>query len=144
MKASQNAVERIKKYEGFSSKPYLCPAGKATIGYGSTFYPDGKKVTLKDKAITKDEGEVLLRETIKTFEKILEKRLTVSVSQNQYDAVLSHTFNTGGSDTLFKLINEKKFKDAATWIKTRYTTSNGKVLKGLVARRNEEYELFIS
>ncbi len=47
-KASDKGIDLIKSFEGFSSKPYLCPAKIPTIGYGATFYPDGKKVTMKD------------------------------------------------------------------------------------------------
>ena len=50
----------IKKYEGFSSKPYLCPAGVPTIGYGTTHYSDGTPVTLKDKPITRETADALL------------------------------------------------------------------------------------
>ena len=48
MKISENGLNLIKEFEGFSSKPYLCPAKIPTIGYGATFYKDGKKVTLQD------------------------------------------------------------------------------------------------
>ena len=51
MKTSNEGKNLIKKYEGFSSKPYLCPAKVPTIGYGATYYPNGKAVTLKDTPI---------------------------------------------------------------------------------------------
>ena len=50
----------IKKYEGFSSKPYLCPAGVATIGYGTTRYPDGTKVSMVDEPITEEQATAYL------------------------------------------------------------------------------------
>lgn len=143
MKTSNKGIELIKKYEGFSSKPYLCPAGVATIGYGNTYYPNGTKVKITDKEITKDNAHAMLISVVAQFEDKVNKRLTVNVSQNQYDALVSHTYNTGGSDTLFKLVNQGKLTEAQEWIKTRYTTSGGKQLSGLVRRRNEESILFM-
>ena len=59
-KTGTAGIEIIKSMEGFRSAPYKCPAGIPTIGYGATFYPDGKKVTMADKAITEQEGTTLL------------------------------------------------------------------------------------
>ena len=56
MIVSKNGLDLIKEFESFKSKPYLCPSQKATIGFGSTYYPDGKKVTLQDKEITEEKA----------------------------------------------------------------------------------------
>ena len=56
----QKAIDLIKSFEGFYSKPYLCPAGIPTIGYGTIRYEDGRRVTLKDSPITKERAEQLL------------------------------------------------------------------------------------
>ena len=142
MKTSEKGIQFIKQFEGFKSEPYLCSGGVATIGYGATFYANGKRVTLQDDSITEDEAEQLLRNTLVKFENIVKKRLTVSVSQNQFDALVSHTFNTGGSATLFKYVNSKQLDKAASWIETTYTSAKGVVLKGLVKRRKAESEMF--
>ena len=61
MKTSDNGKKLIKKYEGFSSStPYLCPAKVPTIGYGATYYPNGKVVTLKDTPITEKQADEML------------------------------------------------------------------------------------
>ncbi len=141
--ASPNGIDFIKRFEGLRLKPYLCSAGKPTIGYGSTFYPNGRKVTLSDKPITEKEAEKLLIETLKSFEKKVNRRITIPLNQNQFDALVSHTFNTGGSDTLFELINQ--YADMSIiedWWTTRYITANKKLIPGLVRRRKEEFELF--
>ena len=65
-------IELIKSFEGFKSKPYKCPAGVPTIGYGATFYPNGKKVTMADKAITEQDATDLLRHMLESFEKYVD------------------------------------------------------------------------
>lgn len=145
MRTSQSGIDFIKAFEGLSLKPYLCSAVKPTIGYGSTFYPDGTAVTLNDKPITTDEAEKLLSDTLKPFERKVNNRITVPITQNQFDALVLHTFNTGGSDTLFRLINQRAdISLIEDWWTNRYVTANKKRLAGLVRRRKAEFNLFIS
>ena len=145
MRTSQAGIDFIKRFEGLILHPYLCSAGKPTIGYGSTFYPNGRKVTLLDNPITKQEAEVLLIDTLKPFETKINSRIAAPLTQNQFDALVSHTFNTGGSETLFRLINQQAdISLIEDWWTTRYITANKVVLPGLVRRRKEEFELFKS
>jgi len=143
MKTSQIGVDLIKHFEGFISKPYLCPARVATIGYGSTKYGDGKKVKLNDKAINENEATLLLKNTLIIYENIVNKKVKVQLKQSQFDALVSHTYNTGGSNTLFNLINnEANDESIKKWFETKYISANGKVLKGLVERRKAESKLY--
>lgn len=143
MKTSDIGVSLIKHFEGFISKPYLCPAGVATIGYGSTKHVDGKKVKLNDKAINENEAVLLLKNTLTNYENIVNKKVKVQLKQSQFDALVSHTYNTGGSDTLFNLINnEANDESIKKWFETKYISANGKVLKGLVERRKAESKLY--
>jgi len=143
MKISQIGVDLIKHFEGFVSKPYLCPAGVATIGYGSTKYTDGKKVKLNDKAINENEATLLLKNTLTIYENIVNKKVKVQLKQSQFDALVSHTYNTGGSNTLFNLINnEANDESIKKWFETKYITANSKVLKGLIERRKAESKLY--
>lgn len=143
MKTSDIGVSLIKHFEGFISKPYLCPAGVATIGYGSTKYVDGKKVKLNDKAINENEATLLLKNTLIVYENIVNKKVKVQLKQSQFDALVSHTYNTGGSNTLFNLINnEANDESIKKWFETKYISANGKVLKGLVERRKAEAKLY--
>ncbi|MDP9954706.1 lysozyme [Epilithonimonas hungarica] len=145
MKTSQKGIQLILSFEGFSSKPYLDSAGIPTIGYGNTYYPEGKKVTMKDLSISKEKGAELFSSVLPTYEKIVSSKIKVPITQNQYDALVSHTYNTGGSDTLFSLINNKASSEAIkNWFTTRYITAGGKVLNGLIRRRKAESDLYFS
>ncbi|MDR6156929.1 lysozyme [Chryseobacterium sp. SLBN-27] len=145
MKTSQNGINLILLFEGFSSRPYLDSAGIPTIGYGNTYYPGGKKVTMKDPSITKERGAELFSSVLPAYEKIVNNKIKVPLTQNQFDALVSHTYNTGGSDTLFSLINKKADPETIKdWFISRYTTAGGKVLNGLIRRRKTEADLFFS
>lgn len=143
MKTSQVGINLIKHFEGFKAKPYLCPAKIPTIGYGATFYKDGKKVTLQDKPITEEGAEELLKLILKSFESIVMRKIKIPLKQCQFDALVSHTYNTGGSDTLFKLVNQNApDEQIRKWFTTKYITGGGKRLQGLVNRRNAEAKLY--
>jgi len=142
MTTSQRGIALIKQFEGLKLNAYLCSANVPTIGYGNTYYPNGVKVKLGDK-ISQEQAEELLKDILKKFEAIVNRKLKVKVSQNQFDALVSHTYNTGGSDTLFRLINNgANEQDIRSWIETRYITANGVKLNGLVRRRKAESDLF--
>jgi lysozyme len=143
MKISTSGIEFIKKFEGLCLQAYLCPAGVWTIGYGSTQI-SGRSVTPK-YVISKEIAEILLKNDLMRFETIVNERINVTLNQNQFDALVSHTYNTGGSDTLFELINESASNDLIrNWIETRYTTAKGILLQGLVKRRKEEAALYFN
>ena len=144
MKTSKKGIELIKKWEGCKLDSYKCSAGHDTIGYGNTFYEDGKKVKVGDK-ITKQRAEELLANLLPKFEAIVNKKVTVPLAQNQFDALVSYTWNTGGSSTLFDMINKKASdKDIRTWFETKYITAGGKNMPGLVNRRKDEANLYFT
>lgn len=131
--------ELIKKYEGCKLEAYQCPAGVWTIGYGTTFYPDGKKVKEGD-VCTKEDAENYLTWYCTTQIK-LPKGVFV---YNQKEALYSLIYNIG--QNAFDKSKCKKAIEAEDW-KTAYKnwdwiSAGGKVLKGLVNRRNDEKELF--
>lgn len=145
MKTSQKGINLITSFEGFSPKPYLDSAGIPTIGYGNTYYPGGNKVTMKDPAITKEKGVELFAAVLPTYEKIVNSKVKVPLTQNQFDALVSHTYNTGGSDGLFALVNKRAAaSDVRNWFTTKYITAGGKVLNGLIRRRKAEADLFFA
>lgn len=144
MTTGQKGIALIKKWEACKLDAYICPAGKVTIGWGNTFYEDGSKVKMWDK-ITQERADQLFQNVVTKFERIVTKNVKVPITQNQFDALVSHTWNTGGSSTLFELINRKAGeKYIRDWFETKYITSNGKVLKGLVSRRKEEANLYFT
>lgn len=148
MKTSKNGLEVIKRHEGFRSKPYLCPAGVPTIGYGATYYPGGRKVTMSDDPISELQGEEMVREMLIRYENGVSRYVQVTLNQNQFDALVSFAYNVGlgalQKSTLLKRVNsdpndpdiEKQF--------LRWVRANGKVLKGLQKRRKDEAELYFS
>lgn len=142
MKTSKEGKDLIKLFEGLRLKAYKCSAGVWTIGYGNTFYENGNKVQPND-LISKEKAEELFNLLIPKYERIVNNKLKVDVKQNQFDALVSHTYNTGGSTTLFRFVNAKADKEKIKdWFLTKYITANGKVLQGLKNRRIKEWELF--
>lgn len=147
MRTSTAGVELIKHYEGLRLKPYLCPAGVPTIGYGSTQYPDGRKVTLVDRPLTEDEADSLLASTLVPFERDVTRLVTVEITQGMFDALVSFVFNLGtqslNGSTLLKRLNQGDKNGAANEFK-RWVYAGGNVLPGLVKRRESERKLFLS
>jgi lysozyme len=142
MKISEEGKDLIKLFEGVRLKAYKCSAGVPTIGFGNTYYPNGDKVKMGD-TITLEQARDLFDDLIVRYERIVESKLKVDVKQNEFDALVSHTYNTGGSTTLFKLVNMEADKDKIkNWFLTKYITANGKVLQGLKNRRLKEWELY--
>ena len=139
MKTSEEGKDLIKKFEGVRLKAYKCSAGVPTIGFGNTFYENDVKVQMSD-SITLERARSLFDMLLPKYEKIVLNKVKRVLKQNEFDALVSHTYNTGGSSTLFKLVNANL--DCSSWWLNKYTTANGKKLKGLVERRKQEYELY--
>lgn len=154
----------IKTYEGLHDgdlskiglQPKLCPAGIWTVGWGHAIrHPKtGKYLKEKDKELayalypvmTLAEADSLLEADLIKFENIVKNEIidVESLTQNQFDALVSHTYNTGGSTTLFNLVNQKATDDAIfKWFTEHYITSNGVPLLGLRRRRLTEAQLFL-
>lgn len=108
MQPSSNFFPFLRAQEGLVLHPYKDITGKPTIGYGSTFYEDGKAVTMNDPSITAERAEELAQHTLKAFITHL-NILAPHVNQNQFDALLDFEYNLGwgnlGSSTLLKRVN---------------------------------------
>lgn len=141
LSVSQRLVDMIKGFEGFRAYPYTCPGGSLTIGYGTTVKPG------QYTSVTKEQAEAMLRKSISGFERSIKNLVKVPLSQNQYDALVSFTYNVGAGSlkrsTLLKKLNSGDYQGAADEL-LRFTKSNGKVLQGLVKRRERERNLFLS
>ena len=148
MNPSQNCINLIKQFEGFRNKAYLDAVGVPTIGYGSTMWNDGKKVKLGE-TITLESAGVLLYWQVNKMCIILD---TLTLNQNQYDALSSFIYNVGSGafskSTLFKKVKtnpkDESIKDEfLKWNKGRV---NGVLveLKGLTKRRLAESNLYFS
>jgi lysozyme len=148
MNISKEGIDFICQFEGFRSQPYQDSVGVWTIGYGTTMYPNGLRVTQNDREITEDEGKTYLQHHIehRVIHAITE--LPVTLKQNQIDALCSFIYNLGiGSferSTLRKDIiqgaDKAKIKaDFGMWVK-----AGGNILPGLIKRRNAEADLYNS
>lgn len=153
MKTSENGLKLIQEFEQFVNAPYLDSARVWTIGYGSTYYPNGKPVTGRDKPITREYAETIQRHVIsKDFEpvinELLEKEIASGfVNQNMYDAIVSLTYNIGTSgfkrSSVLRLLKQgDKFNAGNAFL--LWNMAGGKVLRGLVRRREKERKLFLS
>lgn len=140
MKISQVCIEMIKKFEGCSLATYKCSAGVFTIGYGHT----GVDVT-NGMSITSDQAEKLLVADLETFEHAVSSLVKVPLNQNQFDALVSWTYNLGpinlARSTMLKELNAGHY-DAVPAQMKKWIYSDKKVLLGLATRRDEEAKLF--
>ncbi len=146
-KASDKCIQLIKHFEGFSAKPYLCPAGVATIGYGSTRDTDGKAITMAHRTITETDAINLMRATLVTYENAVNRYVKVPINQNQFDALVDFAYNAGAKNlltsTLLRKLNAGDYVGASKEF-SRWVYAGSKKLNGLVRRREAERQLFIS
>lgn len=143
---SPKGLNLIKKYEGLSLKPYLCPAKIPTIGYGATYYPNGSKVKLTDKSISEYEASVMLSNMLRHYENSVDSFTRDDITQNQFDALVSFAYNCGvgnlKSSTLLKKVNANPNDPLIKNEFLKWNKASGKVLKGLTIRRQEEANLY--
>lgn len=142
------ALKIIKKWEGLILEAYPDPGygwDLATIGWGTTVYPNGKKVQQGDKITEKQAEEYLVYHVQKSCMPPIESKVKVKLNNNQLCALVSFIYNVGsgnfGSSTLLKKLNAGDYEGSAAQFDV-WNKSNGKVLPGLVKRRAEERKLF--
>ena len=143
MQISNAGLQLIKRFEGCKLKPYLCPAGYWTVGYGHVI-GNGKDKPEK-QLYTQGEVDALLRSDLRRFERGVLRYCTVYLTQSQFDALVSFSFNLGlgvlQRSTLRQKILRKDGEGAAKEL-LRYDKVGGRPLKGLTRRRQAEYRLF--
>lgn len=147
MNASPALIILIERFEGFKARPYLCPAGVPTIGYGSTRYPDGQAVTLSDPPIDDNKAIQMMYAALREYEAAVNRYVTVQLTQGQYDALVDFAYNCGAKNlkgsSLLQLVNKGKFLAASDEF-GKWVHGGGKILPGLVRRREAERKLFLS
>ena len=158
MKVSQKCIEQIKKDEGVRSRPYQCPALLWTVGVGHVIDPNHAKVKLADRkqlpipdgwdrVLSAIEIDEILKKDLNRFEAGVLRLIKVKLTQGQFDALVSFSFNVGlgnlQNSTLRMKINRGDYEGAAEQFLV-WTKAGGKVLKGLVIRRTHEKEMFES
>lgn len=144
-KTATRGVELIKEFEGCRLTAYRCPAGVWTIGYGHTGTVDGKAVA-SGMTITAKKATELLKKDLAKFEAAVNAYVTAPITQNMFDALVSFAYNCGAGalkgSTLLKKLNAKDYNGAAEQFPL-WNKAGGKVLKGLVRRRERERQLFL-
>ena len=139
MRTSEAGVNLIKSFEGCRTVAYQDAVGVWTIGYGHT-------IDVKEgMTITQHQCDVMLEVDIETYENYVNEQVNVSLTQNQFDALVSWVYNLGPTNfrksTMLKVLNAGKYEEVPFQMK-RWVHANGKILKGLVLRREAEAELF--
>ena len=147
-KVSENFIHHIEKFECGGDvtkylKPYKCPAGVPTIGYGNTFYENGSKVKLTDPLITKEKAQSILRASMDYFEKQVDALVVDSINQNQFDALVDFAYiGNLKSSTLLKKVNKNPNDPTIREEFMKWVFAGGKKLNGLVKRRESEADLY--
>ncbi|MEE9119408.1 MAG: lysozyme [Calditrichia bacterium] len=143
-KISGRGIEKIKEHESLRLQAYPDQAGKMTIGYGHLIKPN-EQFLLDPRGITEQIADDLLKKDLSFAEKGVNKNVSVPLSGNQYDALVSFVYNIGVNafrrSTLLKKLNDGDYSGAANEFK-RWRLAGGKVSKGLIARRQREETLF--
>ena len=147
MKLSDNGFRLLGELEGIVLRPYKDSVGIPTIGIGSTYYEDGTKVKMTDKAITKERAIQLAKNVVKSFEAQVNKSILLPMTQNQFDSMVLLCYNIGESgfarSSVVRHFNEGNLQKAADSF-LLWNKAGGREVKGLTNRRKKERELFLT
>lgn len=158
MKVSDKCIKMIKHHEGVRTRPYQCPALLWTVGVGHVIDPAHARVPIAerkalpipdgwDRTLPMDEVDSILKADLARFEAGVARLCPVELTQGQFDALVSFSFNVGLGNlqrsSIRMKVNRGDFEGAAESF-LDWTKAGGKVLKGLVTRRNDEKALFLS
>jgi lysozyme len=141
------AAALCRQFEGYRAKPYLCPANVATIGYGSTYYADGRKVTLEDQPMDEPTARALLMVELKHtyLPGVLRNCPILATDERKLNAIVDFCYNLGTgrlqTSTLKRKINAQDWEGAKEQLML-WNRGGGKVLAGLTKRRTAECALF--
>lgn len=148
MKLDETGYKLIQGFEGLSLVPYLCSAKVPTIGYGNTFYPSGKKVTMQDAPISLDTAKWMLKETADKFAVDVDKLIKANLNQNQFNSIVSIAYNIGlaglAKSSLLKKVNVNPSDPTIRNSFLVWNKAGGRVLDGLTKRRTKEANLYFA
>lgn len=141
MRVTKQGLRLIQEFEGFSPTVYMCAGGYPTIGYGHVVLMGESFSTL----ISKHEAEQLLRQDVRSAENAVLRHIQIPLTQGQFDALVSFTFNLGAGalqrSTLRRKVNRGSHGDVPREFR-RWVYAGGKRLRGLVRRREAEACLY--
>ena len=158
MQISDKAIKMVMHHEGVRQKPYRCPAKLWTVGVGHVLYPEQGKMKIEERdgfalkdadsrTFSMEEVNAILKSDLARFERGVVQFCPVPLTQGQYDALISFSFNVGLGTLQRSTLRQKVLRgdmEGAADEFLKYTKAGGKVLKGLVTRRNDERALFLS
>jgi lysozyme len=158
MKVSAKAVKMIQHHEGVRQKPYRCPAKLWTVGVGHVLYPEQGKLKINERdgfalkiedfrVFSMEEVDAILRTDLDRFERGVEKFCPVPLTQGQFDALVSFSFNVGLGTLQRSTLRQKVLRgdmEGASEELLKYCMAGGKVLKGLLNRRKDEQAVFLN
>jgi lysozyme len=158
MNVSPKAIEMIKHHEGVRQKPYRCPAKLWTVGVGHVLYPEQGKLKLEDRdsvalreadsrTFSMEEVNAILRSDLARFERGVAQYCPVVLTQGQFDALVSFSFNVGLGTLQRSTLRQKVLRgdmEGAAEELLKYCMAGGKILKGLQNRRIDERAMFLS
>jgi len=155
VRITPEGIALIKRFEGLGDgkpgtpmlEPYLDPIGVPTIGYGCIYGMDRKRVTMDHPPISEAAAEGLLLREVKLTERAVELLIPVQLSSNQFSALVSFTYNVGSGNlqasTLRQKLNRGDYDGAAGEF-PKWRLAGGRILRGLVIRRDAEMSLFLA
>jgi lysozyme len=140
---TQEGIDLIKRFEGFSPTVYICPAGYPTIGYGHLV----REAERYEQGITEAEAEELLRRDVHAAENVVLRLIDVPLTDGQFDALVSFTFNLGAGalqrSTLRRKVNRQAHSEVPEQF-MRWVWAGGNKLPGLTIRRAAESNKYLS
>ena len=144
---NERGIEIVKSFEGLALKPYLCPANVWTVGYGATRGSTGGPVGPDMEPVTEADADALLGRDLETSERWVSRLVKEPLSENQFSALTSFTFNVGAGalqrSTLRMKLNRSEYQGAADEF-PKWRIAGGQILAGLVRRRAAERILFLA
>lgn len=139
----EQGLQLIRRFEGFRANPYLCPGGYWTIGYGNVI----KNPKDFPYSLTEDEAREFLAADVIKAERAVLRLITVPLTDGQFDALVSFTFNLGSGalqrSTLRRKVNREEHEDVLGELR-KWVWAGGKKLGGLVRRREAEAMLYLA
>jgi lysozyme len=158
MKISDKCLHMIRHHEGVRQKPYKCPAKLWTIGVGHVLYPEQGKLKIDQRdafplrpedsrIFSMEEVDAILRADLARFEKGVATYCPVPLTQGQFDALVSFSFNVGLGTLQRSTLRQKVLRgdmEGASQELLKYCMAGGKILKGLQKRRIDERAVFLS
>lgn len=148
MLISDKGIEFIAQHEALRLCPYIDVVGVPTIGYGNTYYEDGTRVKITDSCISEKRANKLFKIVLEGFVRFVGESVTQPLKQAQFDALVSFCYNVGKAafknSTLLKRVNASPDDKNIAYQFSRWNKGGGKVIRGLVNRRQAESDLYFS